>query len=716
VTWPDERFGDVDVRVDLWYDAQWNDVTFYVDSPVRITRGLAAEASRGVAEPAMAELVLLNDDGRFTVGATKLTSGAANPLAGKIVRGTLLRVRVLYASGASTSTRLVGEVPRWPVVPDDRAGSAKVVVPVTAFGILRRLQQRDDVGESPLSRYYRSATTLGYWSLEDGPEKPGNGASFGSPVAGSRRMNVTGGTCGDRTDALAGSDPIPKLGTARLQATPQRSAYSTSTGNAWTLVAHCVFPTSGPAATCDLLRVTTSGTARDWYVQVLTDGTLQMVVGNNLGAALLIGGPYAAGVLGTNVKLRLATEISGSDTTWALSGLYEGSSVGFAIASGTIVGALNGRPTLVQVSDGDGGDIAVSHVAIIDGNLGVTFGAEAFAGHAGEAVSARVDRVATEAGVTSLEVPAVSTVLVGTQQRAPVVDLLRDAVACDGILFDQRTALAVTWRGFRSRVDPTEVTVPYADLAAPSRVQTDDSAAVNDCTVTRRGGATARVTVTSGPLGVTAVGRYPESVTLALARDSDAVQQASHRTVVGTWAGPRIPAVSVDVFLASSGVRTAILDGSIDIGTRLVVTGLPSALGPANLRQIVDGYVETIDRTGWDLTLHCSPAEPHDYVVLDDAVMGVLAPEGATLAAAITTTGATSMSVATPAGKPLWATFTSGRTIDLLVSGTEVVRATAIAGASSPQSFTIARAINGVTATHLVNATVELYLPRRLGL
>lgn len=715
MTWPDEPFGAIDVRVDLFYDAAWNEVTSYVDGPVEIARGLAAESSRGVADPSSCSLTLLNDDGRFTVGAPRLVSGATNPLHKKIGRGTLLRVRVLYGSGPSTSTRFVGEVSRWPSVPDDAAGALKVTAPITAFGVLRRLQQRTDLGDSPLSRYYRAATTLGYWSLEDGPEAPVGGSSFGTPVSRAGRMSVTGGACGERTDALIASDPVPKLGTARLQAAVKRSAFSNLGGNAWTLVAHCAFPASGPAATCDLLRVTTSGLARDWYVQVLTDGTLQVVVGSSTGAALLIGGPYSAGVLDANVKLRLATEQSGSDTTWALSGLYEGSLTGFAIASGTIVGSGNGRPTIVHVGDGDGGDIAVGHVAVIDGNLGVTFGAEAFAAHAGENVAARVDRLAGEADVTALEVPTVSTVLLGAQSRAAVVDLLRDAVAGDGILFDQRTSLAVSWRGYGSRVDPTQVTVPYADLAAPSRLQTDDSVTVNDSTITRRGGASARVTVSTGDLGTATVGAYSESETLSLARDADAIQQASFRTVAGTFPGPRIPAVDIDVALASEAVRTAVLDGSIDIGARLVLTGLTSALGPAILRQIVDGYAESIEPSRWDLTIHSSPAEPFDFVVLDDSTMAILAPDGATLAAAITTTGATSMSVATPAGKPLWQTG-SGRSIPVLLSGTEEVTVTNITGASSPQTFTIARAVNGVSSTHLSGATVELARPRRLAL
>jgi hypothetical protein len=146
----------------------------------------------------------------------------------------------------------------------------------------------------------------------------------------------------------------------------------------------------------------------------------------------------------------------------------------------------------------------------------------------------------------------------------------------------------------------------------------------------------------------------------------------------------------------------------------VVLSGQPTWIGYTPLRQIVEGYSEDLAPYLWRVALRTSPAAPYDWLVLDDTTLGRLSPDGATLSAAITTTGATSMSVATPAGKPLW--VTGSVSIPVLVSGTEAMTVTNISGASSPQTFTMARGLNGYTSTHLSGATVELFHPRRLGL
>jgi hypothetical protein len=706
--WP-ESGTEIDVRVDLFYDAAWNDITSYVDEDITITRGLSANANQRVADPAEVSLTLLNDDARFTL--TNVTS----PLFGKIGRNTLLRVRVLYNTGASTSTRGVGEVPMWRATPDDRNGDLKVTVPVSAFGVLRRLQQRADLGDSPLSRYYRGATNLaGYWSLEDGPGRATSGSSFGSHVSGAGRMTVTGGTCGDRTDGLVASDPVPTLASARLQAACKRSSFLST---AWTAIAHVVMPTSVPVGG-SLVQIGTNGSAHDFYLQVGTDCSVSFVIGDQVGGVITSYGPSGTTFEGRSVKFRFVAEQAGSDFTYALSYLFEGETSGVALTSGTVVGKSCGRPQVVVLNTDseDMGDLGIGHIAVYGVNSVITNGAEEFGGFDLETIPVRIDRLATEAGASALTDPITTSVPLGPQQRGSVVAAMREAVEPDGVLFDQRTQLALTWYGYAARVDPTEVTVPYGDLVPPVRVESGDADALNDSTVTRRNGATARVEATTGALGVDTIGRYAEQVTVPLGRDADVIQVAGMRTTIGTHNEPRLPSLTIDVHTASTTLRTAVLDGSLDIGSRVVVTGLPASMGGRPLRQIVEGYTEVISRVGWWLTLYCTPAAPYDFLVLDDTNLGLLSPSGATLSAAITTTTATSMSVATPAGKPLWATFSSGRTVDLIVSGVERVRATVITGTSSPQPFTITRGIDGYATTHLSGASVELYNPRRLGL
>jgi hypothetical protein len=699
------------VSVALFYDAAWNDITSYVmgrhEDRIRITRGLRDRQSSRVAQPAQCVMTLRNTDGRFSL------RNPTSPLYGKIGRNTKIRVQVTTAAGLST--RFVGEVAEWPLDPVD-ASQSLITTPLVASGVLRRLQKRSDIGDSPMARHYRSASNrLGYWSLEDGPlTDPVSGSSFGSPVRGCGRLTVTGGVMGPRSDAFVGSDPVPELSTAKLRGATTRSTWSSTTGNAWTLIAHLAFPDS-LAATVSAVHLGTNGSGHDFYLRVNADCTVSLTIGDQDGVVLDTAGPSTTSFANQVVRFRIATEMSGSDFTWAWSYLLQGQTAGTSLASGTVTGETNGRPQMVTLNFDaqDCGSLVVSHVAVFNGLTLVTSGADDFAGYAGETVANRIERLAGEAGTAAVTDPLTGTVLLGPQPRAAFVDLLRDATACDGVVFDQRTDTELSFQGFESRVNPTEVTIPFSDLTPPVRPIEDDVIA-NDVTVTRAGGASARVEITDGPLGVTAVGRYSEGVTLNVHRDSDVPQQAAWRANLGTTDDLRLPEVTVNLIAAETATSTAVTNGSIDIGTRLLVSGIPNWLGRGSLRQIVEGYTEVISRYDWTLTLQTSPASPYDWLVLDDTTLGRLSPDGATLSAAIATTGATSMSVATPAGKPLW--VTGSVSIPVLVSGTEAMTVTNISGASSPQTFTMARGLNGYTSTHLSGATVELFHPRRLGL
>jgi hypothetical protein len=85
---------------------------------------------------------------------------------------------------------------------------------------------------------------------------------------------------------------------------------------------------------------------------------------------------------------------------------------------------------------------------------------------------------------------------------------------------------------------------------------------------------------------------------------------------------------------------------------------------------------------------------------------------GSTLATAIDAT-ATSLSVAVNSG-PLWTTDAGNFPIDISVFG-ERMTVTAVTGASSPQTFTVTRSVNGVSRPIGAGADVRLHRPMRWG-
>jgi hypothetical protein len=81
---------------------------------------------------------------------------------------------------------------------------------------------------------------------------------------------------------------------------------------------------------------------------------------------------------------------------------------------------------------------------------------------------------------------------------------------------------------------------------------------------------------------------------------------------------------------------------------------------------------------------------------------------GGSSLASSATAGATTLSVATTAGNDLW--ITGSVNFDIIIGG-EQIHVSSISGTSSPQTFTVTRAVNGVSKAQASGAAVALYRP-----
>jgi hypothetical protein len=68
------------------------------------------------------------------------------------------------------------------------------------------------------------------------------------------------------------------------------------------------------------------------------------------------------------------------------------------------------------------------------------------------------------------------------------------------------------------------------------------------------------------------------------------------------------------------------------------------------------------------------------------------------------------VAVATDSGSAIWTTNSADWPFDILVGG-ERMTVTAISGASSPQTFTVTRSVNGIMKTHSAGESVTLFAP-----
>jgi hypothetical protein len=151
---------------------------------------------------------------------------------------------------------------------------------------------------------------------------------------------------------------------------------------------------------------------------------------------------------------------------------------------------------------------------------------------------------------------------------------------------------------------------------------TDMGAVVNDVTVSRPGGITAR---SVDAASVAAYDTHDSTTTVYLSSDSQAVDMAAFLANLNSEPVPRISGISVDLVSSASLVDEATIL-TAEVGDRFQVTGLPSASTPAaTLDLIVDGMTDTVTATSWRRAFICTQIDAGSTVwVLDDATYSVL--------------------------------------------------------------------------------------------
>ena len=205
------------------------------------------------------------------------------------------------------------------------------------------------------------------------------------------------------------------------------------------------------------------------------------------------------------------------------------------------------------------------------------------------------------------------------------------------------------------------------------------------------------------------MGKYDTAYSINVDADNVLPYQAAWRVHMGTVDEPRIPQLSVNLahpaFAGNGTLRTQALD--VLFGSRITVAGMPSWTGPDDVSQIVIGINETISHFMHQISFVGVPQTPFQVATTDDLVLGNVDTDGSTLAADMTTTSSTVL-VATPGYA--WTTDAAEFPFDLYVDG-EVMTCTAISSATSPQTFTLTRSVNGVVKTHPFGTDVRLAHP-----
>lgn len=603
-------------------------------------------------------------------------------------------------NGAEISNRrpiFTGEYSDWPLKAD-RAGRL-VTVEGEGAGILRRLNQGKKALQSTLRRRIPSYNPVAYWPMEEGPDA----TSVYSPIPGVQPFTPRAFDFA-ADDTLAGSAPLPVIqpNASFLAQVPAM------TDGSWQV--ELVYRLDQmPVAETTLLEVRSTGTARRVQVRVATDQVWFQGLDANSASVF---SEYTTAPLFTGSWNRLMINAiqSGGTVLYRLRWIVINQS---AKSVTSTVAAVPGRVVDVRSSFGPGMEgMGLGHLAVFQGEVPAAFN---FADHGfnRETAGARLTRLGTEEGLPIRVIGAASdTAEMGPQRPGTLLELLDECEAADGgMLVEDRERPGLVYRTRTSLYNQTpKLVLSYGQRGLTEAEPVDDDSTLrNDVTVQRDGGSTGRAELTEGRLSVedppTGVGRYDESVTLNLYSDRQTEPMAGWLLHLGTVDEARFPVITLLLHRAPELIPT-VLD--LVEGDLIRLTDLPAWMPPGPVDLIVQGMSEEIGVRTWAVSLVCAPGSPWRVGVADDPVLGKADTAGCELSAGVDET-ATVLPVVTTAG-PRWTTEPGQFPFDLVVGG-EVVTATACSGASTSQSFTVVRSVNGVVKSHAAGAPVSLAAP-----
>lgn len=613
--------------------------------------------------------------------------------------------------------RFHGEVATWPTTYS--MNGVDHYVQITAAGIKRRLTQNAPPARSPMFREFASPARThiqAYWPMEDGQEAT-QIAAAGSGVA---PMKIEGAPTLASYSGWTASDPLPVMASGRLTGVVP-SYFSTGEIS----IRLFVFVDENPAAETSLLHVSTTGSAKEWDVRLTSSGGLRTRAWGPDGASLL--DSTAAFAMASRGFTILDLELSedGSDVDWRTLVIdfnntqTRDASFTQVSDSGTVSGQTAGAARVVTVGRDQGlTNVVVGHLTVAEDLTAYAGTTAAIAAQNGENPTDRMERLCDEEEVAFVSVSHGARgnfVLLGDQLNRTHVELLQEAADTDlGILYEPRRELGFAYRSRASMYnqDPG-LTLDYsaAQVTGDLVPVDDDRATLNDLRVEREGGSSVHVEQTTGPLSTAAppdgVGRYPGQVTVTLSTDAQLADHAGWRLHLGTVDEPRVPTLEVN--LRAPGISDDLYDQvmALDIGDRIVLTGIPEGLPRDDVSLLVQGYSESLRLTAHVVVFNLTPESPWHVGQIETDGFDRIDTDGSTLAAAATST-ATSLSVASTGA--LWTTSSDDLPFDIFAGG-ERMTVTAISGTTSPQTFTVTRSVNHIVKAQASGTAVRIVDP-----
>lgn len=695
----------------------WLDVTEYVREDLGVSLTLGRRDEYGRVTASKAQLKLRNPDGIF------VRLNPTGPYFGLLSRNTPIWIELNPGSGFVD--RYYGYINELPTRWGDQSGSGSFVT-ITCAGVMRRLAQgevlRSAVTRSTLGTTPGDYVPHAYWPMEDGA----GASSFLPATLDTQPVLPSGSVAFASQSDLAGSDALPVF-SGGASATFAVPGY-TSTG-VWALQLLVRAP-SEPTPSTTIATVTTGGQGLivRYELNLSPGPPSQMILrgydsvgGVQTVAQILFdgsgpGNPLAADFYGNWWSVRVAEITSGSNVI-AYLGLAATDGSGASVNGGSVAGSHStiGAVTLSAASATD--QIAFGHVAAFTDpafsvSTDLTLNAAALSGWAGELAHERVSRLCREASIPA-HVTAGTSAAMGPQGSGTLLDELRDCEAADGgVLYEHQ--FGIGYQALSERFNQPvalELDFDAGHIIMPAPAD-DDQRLRNEWTVARDGGSFATY---RDDANVALNGLYDDQATVNVETDAQLADVAGWKVHVGTVDEYRWPGIPIKLH-GSPDVIPAWL--ATPLGSRVTIDNPPAGLPPDQIDLVLEGYTERWDTVSWDVSLNTSPASAYRVGVYGTApTVSRYDSANSALSAAVGTSD-TSLTVATEAGHAPWittASYASQFPFDIGIGG-EQIAVTGIVSATSPQTFTVTRGVNGVSKSHDSGAQVRLWQPARYAL
>ncbi|MFI6105849.1 hypothetical protein [Streptomyces sp. NPDC051310] len=634
--------------------------------------------------------------------------------------------RAWSLSGTAEITRSqyrgAGEIESWPS--RWTLSGADAWVPVRGRGVLERLSRTSKPLDSTLRRRIPTFSPLAYWPMEEGEEA----TQIYSPIAGVSPLKYSGLTLAN-DDTLPGSAPLPTTAAyATLSARVPRSA-----AVGWHVELVYKAPTLPAGISGDFLRVQIAGSAVAQFIVKAGSTGIRLDL-RDADDVLLATNTWAdpapvAAFQGRWNRLQLFTAQDGANTRFYAAWLDVEANTWYylPISWATTAGQVTWVHNVWDHASWE--NLSIGHLAVFPTPATYSGGAPSVGtmafdnadnGLRGETALDRLARLTAEEAVPFSWVDGDTTASseqLGPQRVMPLLELLEEAADVDGgMLGEDPERLGLHYRDRMSLYNQTPaLTLDYAggQVAPPLEPVRDTQRVVNDVEVKRVNGSSARAVLETGRLSVQApphgIGRIDQAPELNVFSDDQVAPQAGWRLHLGTVEEARYPSVTVYLHQQPDLIDDVL---ALRPGDLLRITNLPVWAGGQDVDLVVEGWHETIQAPEWTITFACSPASPWSVGILDDPILGRIDTDGSSLVSGVSAS-ATSLTVASDQAP--WTTDPADCPFDIRVGG-EVMTVTSITGAASPQTFTVVRAVNGISKSQTAGTDVRLATPTIIAL